>query len=303
MAAGTIRSQPSPPLGRSGRLSRGARHLWEILRFAVKRFLRVDGAQWAGAFAFNALFSLFPLVVLSVSIGSAFVDRDRAAKEITTHLETYIPVNGEMQSYIVDAIDSVIKSSGQAGAFAFLILVWVGIQTFTSLISATNRAWGTRVYNWWRMPLKSVVQLGITASAVLVGMAVMMLMHFARGSLFPVINIHSWVYALGSFVVPLVLVFFSLSLFYMLAPRRSKPFAQVWVAALSATVLLQATESLFLIYVKNFATSNAIYGVFGGFAAFLLCIFLFGCIVIFGACLCAVQADAHSSRADASIAA
>ncbi len=303
MAASTIRSQPSPPPGRPSRLSREAHRIWTILCLAVERFLRIDGEQRAGAFAFNAFFSLFPLVVLSVSIASAFVDRDRATKEIIAHMETYVPVSGEMQSHILNTIDGVVKSRGQAGAVAFLILIWVGIQSFTSLISATNRAWETQVSKWWRLPLKSAVQIGITASAVLVGMAVLMLMHFARGWLLPAINIHSWVYGLGSFIVPLVLVFFSLSLFYRLAPSGSKQFAQVWVAALCATVLLQVTESLFLIYLKNFATSNAVYGVFGGFTAFLLCIYLFGCIVIFGACLCAVQADEHSLRADAIVAA
>jgi len=44
-------------------------------------------------------------------------------------------------------------------------------QCFTTLICATNRAWGTAVHNWWRLPLKSLVLLGITAGAVLLGMA------------------------------------------------------------------------------------------------------------------------------------
>jgi Ca2+-transporting ATPase len=33
---------------------------------------------------------------------------------------------------------------------------------------------------------------------------------------------------------------------------------------------LQATESLFVIYLKNFATLNAVYGAFGGTMALLL---------------------------------
>jgi YihY family inner membrane protein len=95
-----------------------------------------------------------------------------------------------------------------------------------------------------------------------------------------------------------LVVFLSLSLFYRLAPRRPTRFAEVWVAALCATALLQAAESLFVIYLKNFATLNAVYGAFGGIMALLLWIYLSGCIFIFGACLCAAQAERRSTPAE-----
>jgi len=148
------------------------------------------------------------------------------------------------------------------------------------------------VYNWWRLPLKSLVLLGITAGAVLLGMGVPVVMRMAKGWLFSVLDFRSWVYGLGSFFIPLLVVFFSLSLFYRLAPRRATRFAEVWAAALCATVLLRAGESLFVIYLKEFATLNAVYGALGGFMALLLWIYLSGCVFIFGACLCAGQAEA-----------
>ena len=111
-------------------------------------------------------------------------------------------------------------------------------------------------------------------------------------------DLRSWVYGLGSFFIPLLVVFLSLSLFYRLAPRRPTQFAEVWAAALCATVLLQAAESLFVIYLKNFATLNAVYGAFGGIMALLLWIYLSGCIFIFGACLCAAQAKGRSAPAE-----
>jgi Ca2+-transporting ATPase len=104
----------------------------------------------------------------------------------------------------------------------------------------------------------------------------------------------SWVYALGSFFIPLLVVFLGLSLFYRMAPRRPTRFAEVWAAALCVTALLQTADRLFVIYLKNFATLNAVYGAFGGIMALLLWIYLSGCIFIFGACLCAAQAEMRS---------
>jgi YihY family inner membrane protein len=274
------------------------RRVWSMLCAAVKKFLRIDGVQWAGSFAFNAFFSLFPLIVLFVTVASAFIDRDRAGNEIIAYVASYVPISGEMQSHIFDTIAGVVNARKQAGAVASIILVWSALQCFITLISATNRAWGTAIDNWWRLPLKSLVLLGITAGAVFLGMAVPVLMRMAKGWFFPVADLHSQVYGLGSFLIPLLLLFLGLSLFYKLAPRRPTRFAQVWAAALFATVLLQLADSLFVIYLKNFATLNAVYGAFGGIMALLLWIYLSGCIFIFGACLCAARAEGRSSPAE-----
>jgi YihY family inner membrane protein len=292
--ASAICPKPAAPLSWPGRPGWETRRLWAILSLAVKKFLAMDGVQWAGAFAFNAFFSLFPLIVLLVTIASSLVDWDQAGKEVIAYIESYVPISGDMQRYIFDTIAGVIKAREQAGVVAFLILVWTALQCFTTLICATNLAWGTAGYNWWRLPLKSLGLLGITAGAVLLGMAVPVLMRMAEGWLYPGYELRSWVYDLGSFFIPLLVVFFGLSLFYRLAPRRSTRFAEVWVAALCATVLLRAGESLFVIYLKDFATLNAVYGAFGGFMALLLWIYLSGCIFIFGACLCASQAETRS---------
>jgi uncharacterized BrkB/YihY/UPF0761 family membrane protein len=55
-------------------------------------------------------------------------------------------------------------------------------------------------------------------------------------------------------------------------------------------------ESLFVIFIDNFAALNAVYGAFGGIIALLLWIYLSGCIVIFGACLSAAQANISVSN-------
>ena len=275
----------------ASRLEQKTRRVWEILSLSVRKFLQIDGAQWAGAFAYHAFFSLFPLMVLLVTIASFFVDKDRAGKEVIAYMEGFVPISGEMQRYIFATIAGVIKARGQAGAVAFLILIWAAIQCFTTLIYATNRAWDTEGYNWWRLPLKSLALLGITEGAVLLGMGVPVLVKMAKRWLFAAGELHSWVYALVSFVMPLFVVFLGLSLFYRLAPRRPTRFAQVWAAALCATVLLRMAEILFVIYMKDYATLNAVYGAFGGIMALLLWIYLSGGIFIFGACLCAAQAE------------
>jgi YihY family inner membrane protein len=297
LVPGTIRPGHTEPLSRPGKLDQSTSSIWAIFWLAIKKYFQIDGTHWAGSFAFNAVFSLFPLIILFVTIASALVDQDRAGKEIIAFMQNYIPISDKMQAHIFDIIAGMVKERGRVGAVAFLILVWGALQCFTSLISATNQAWCAEAHNWWRLPLKSLMLLGITEGAVLLGMTMPVLMRIAKHLLFKGNDIRFWIDALGSFFIPILFVFLSLGLFYKLAPRSHTKFVQVWAAALFATILLRATGSLFVIYLKDFATLNAVYGAFGGIMALLLWIYLSGCILIFGACLCAAQAEVRSAQA------
>ena len=270
-------------------LEQRARRAWAVIYLAAKRFIGIDGTHWAGSFAFNAFFSLFPFIILFVTIASFFVDRGSAGRAIVAYVEGYVPLDGEMRARIFEAITGVIQTREGAGIIALIFLVWAALQSFTTLVRVINRAWGDESYNWWRRPLRGLALLGVTAGAVLLGMAAAALTSIGKSWLFPDTDFGAWFYALWGFVVPLLVLFLSLTLFYKLAPRRTTRFAEVWVAAAFTTVLLQMTENLFVIYLKHFAVLNAVYGVFGGIMALLLWIYLSGCAFIFGACMCAAQ--------------
>ena len=131
------------------------------------------------------------------------------------------------------------------------MLVWPARQCFTTLICATNRAWGTPPGKWWRLPLKSLALLGITAGAALLGMTVPVLARSVEGWVYPAHDFRSGVYGAIAFFIPILVLFISLSLFYKLAPQQTKRFAQIWAPALCATFLLRAGESLFVIYLQH----------------------------------------------------
>lgn len=274
-----------------GWFDQSIRRAWVTLSLALKGFLRIGGAESAAAFAHYAFFALFPLILLSVSIVSVFVDRNRAGTAIIAYVETLVPIGGEKQTYIFDTIGGVVEARGQVGVVSLLMLAWAAKGLFTTLIHAANRAWSEEPHRWWRLPLKSLTFVPITLSAVIVGMAAPLLSRLAREEILPFEAMGYWIRGSVRLVIASSIVFVSLSLLYKLAPRRRMRFAEVWVAAACATALLKAAEVLFVIYLEHFATLNAVYGVFGGIMALLLWIDLSGCIVIFGACLCAAQAE------------
>lgn len=270
------------------------RRTWGLLSLTTLKFLRIDGPQRAAAFAYNAFFALFPLLILFTASASLFADRAAAGNAVIAGAERYFPLSEEMQHYVFDAIAGTINARGQAGFVAFLMLVWVSTQVFTTLIQATNRAWGTGGTKWWHLPLTSLSLLAIMTIAVLMGISLPVLGEIAQG----VLNknlVWSWIYALSVLVLPGLVVFLGLSLFYKMAPRRRTRFSEVWLAAICATALLQTAQSLFVLYLKKFSTFNAVYGAFGGIMALLLWVYLSGCIFIFCACMCSAQTEMRES--------
>jgi len=267
------------------------------LTLAAQNFLNIDGGQRAAAFAYSAFFALFPLILLLVSLASVFFDKATAGTAVIGYIEKYLPLSGEVQQHLFDTVLRVARTRGQAGILAFAMLTWAAMQFFTTLVHATNRAWGTGGHNWWRSPLKNLTLLAMMIVAVLVGVAVPVLGKMAR-SIFHTAVFFPWAYSLWVLFVPWLVLFFGLSLFYKLAPRRRTTFPEVWLPALIATLLLHAAQNLFVLYLKHFSALTAVYGAFGGVIALMLWIYVSGMIFIFGACLCAAQAAAGAKAAD-----
>jgi Ca2+-transporting ATPase len=273
-----------------------ARKIWSILYLAAKKFGNIDGAQRAGSTAYFAFFSLFPLIILIVTVASMFINWDKASQAVIDYIQGYVPIGEEIRQQIFGNLTNVVKVRGQAGLIALVMLIWVAIQFFTTLISATNRAWGTEDDNWWQLPLKSLVLLCITICAILIGILVPLLAKILKGWLLPEQYTNLMISDFLIFLVSNMVVFLCLCLFYKLAPRRPTQFSEVWIAAIISTILLRVSESLFLIYLNKFSTLNAVYGSIGGIMALLLWIYLSSWIFIFGVCLCAAQAEEHPRK-------
>lgn len=252
---------------------------------AWNRFSSIDGTMWAGAFAYNAFFSMFPAVFLTALLASIFLDRQGAADQVIDYMESYVPLTDDMKSYIFDTVSVVVSSRSQVSVVAMALLGWGAIQCFITLATAINRARGGLDYSWWRLPLKSVGLFMVVAIGILIGIGVPLVVNLL-GTWFPVLSAAQLrIDMVTGQVLSPTIIFCCLVMMYRFAPRCSSSFRDIWVGALFATVCLRLGERGFGIYLRDFASFNALYGTFGGIMALLLWIYLSGCIFIFGACL------------------
>ncbi len=261
----------------------------------VRRFFAIDGPQRAAAFAYYALFSVPSLIVLLVTIGSLFVDRNRAAEEVVGYIQNYVLLDADGRERVFSTVVGMAEVRSPAGAAALVALLWSTLSFFTALVRATNRAWNQEPRNWWRMPLRGLVLLGITAAGLGLGIAILLVADLMRNWLRPSAGSHSITYDTLMSAVPLLVGFYGLSLFYRLAPRRPRRFAEVWLAAGLVAATLRALQALLGLYLANFGRFNAVYGAFGAVVVVLLWAYIAGWVIVLGSCLSATMAELRAA--------
>lgn len=267
-----------------------------VLWLTLIKYSSIDGEQRAASFAYYAFFALFPLLLLLVSVGSYFFDPAKVSTALLDAVSRYVLVDTDKHDLVRQTIHGIVRSRRGVGSFAVLGLVWSSLRFFQSLVRGVNRAWGTHEYTWWRLPIQNMLMVGIVASALLVGVLAPAVLDSIEALVWQLkisfgMNVIVFGFALVRFLLPSAVLFYGFSMFYKLAPQRRTSFGEVWVGALVVTVLLQLLQSLFVLYAKNIAHFNAVYGAFGSVIAVLMWVYLSGSVIILGGCFCAARAE------------
>ena len=249
-------------------------------REAGLRFSRDGCAFLAQAIAFNALFTVFPLMFLAITAASYFYPNAQA--QILNTIDTLAPslhdfISGNIQSYLAARVGS--------GIIAIAFLVWSGKNLFMALAYALDRALGVPKGR----PLVHDIALSIVMLPVL---GILLLIAMALPILVSVIVAHSdvpdqaLVTQLLGYGVSLLLVFAVTIIMYTFLPNRRVVWHFAVPGASFASLTWPIVQSAFAIYTThvNFAR---VYGALSAPLAILLWFYLMGSIFLFGAQLCA----------------
>ena len=289
-------------------LLRQVRRIGAITWRAALKFDETDGEQRAASFAYYAFFSMFPLILLLITLGTAFLGHKAdAAEKIIAYVSTQIPLEEADMRTVISTINGVVASRKSAGLIAFAVLAWTSLRFFQALVRGVNRAWGTKEYSWWRLPIKNLGMLAILTSVLFLGILAPVVLKqiedfywFHSRQIGLDFTFLWYVFDFAKLLLPLVVLFFGMSLFFKYAPRRRTLLREVWGAALFVTISLELLQRLFVLYTRNIGNFNALYGTFGSVIALLLWIYLSGSIIIFGGCISAARYEIDMSLTDQS---
>lgn len=260
-------------------------------------------ANTSAAFAYYALFAIFPLVALLLSVGSLFF----APQQVIETLRIFVPIGGEEERIVWQGVEALQSLHGGVNAAFLLVFLWAGLRFFQALVYGVSRAWHTENLPWWHFPIKNLILVFAVLFGVLFGVLAPLLLQIFRKIAqdlqsflhvgLPDLDLERYVPVadLARWSLSLVFLFYSLSVLYWLAPMKRPRFRGIWGFALAVSVLLQAGQTLFVNYAPRFVHYNAIYGTVGSVMVLLLWIYVAGSLILTGACACAVWKEERAS--------
>jgi membrane protein len=268
------------------RLARYAGHVWLLVKDSVSGWLDHQASRTGAALAFYTVFSLAPILLLSIAIAGLFFGKQAARGEIFEQISALIGPAG------ASAVQTILQHAGQSGAgtttlISVLTLI-VGANTaLVELKSGLDQIWNVpsehRAGFWYfvRTQLLSVGMILVLAFMLLVSLvisaALTALENLSRGEQFFNIMLE-WVNQLFSFVLVAALF----GTIYKVLPSVRIAWRDVMVGAVVTAALFTAGKFVIGAYIGNSGLATT-YGAAGSVILVLVWVYYSAQIFLFGA--------------------
>ena len=251
-----------------------------LIWVSVQAALAPDSALTAAAISYFTLFSLFPLTLLTVAIGSLWIDPMLAESGVVTQMEFVAPALGEL---LGANIERIVRARGTITGFAVLTLLWSASNIFNVLTRAADRVWAVdeKRPSWRRRGLAILIVLSISG--------LLLAASFAESSIWTIINtlLPDEIQQMQPYTDRFWAVFLSVALFaalYYFLPHLKLTWRQILPGAVGAGILWELAKQGFLYFVTSYLSrSNLVYGSFATITVFLTWAYVSSLIFMFGA--------------------
>ena len=264
------------------------------------RLLNGNDLTHAAAIAYYALLSLFPFLLLVISmLGSvAADDSDRFA--VLTFVFRYFPTQFDFVNTQLEALRETRLQVGVGGALG---LIWASLGVFGAITSAVNEAWGVeKQRNFLKHRMVSFVMLVASGGVLIIGLFLVSAVEIAGASWFGVMLARfEWLQALQSITLAYsatILLIIGVGLIYYFIPNAKTRFRDVWVGAVLTGVLWRLAFSGFSWYIGRSGRLTLIHGSVAAVVVFLLWVYISSVILMYGVEFTAAHARLRRRRPD-----
>ena len=269
---------------------------WRALLGLVSR----NDLTHAASIAYYSLLSLFPFLLLIISIlGAVTADENDRAK-VLGFVFRYFPTRID---FMTDQLDSFRADRLRIGVAGGVGLVWASLGFFGAVTSAVNEAWGVeKQRSFWKHRLVSFLMLVAATTAMAVALLFVSFLQVAESSrIGQALAGAQWFIALQTFVfryLALVLLMFVTGLVFYFIPNARTRFRDVWVGAILTGLLWRIALSGFSWYVRQNERLMMIHGSITTVVVFLLWIYISSVILMYGVEFTAAYARLRRHRTE-----
>lgn len=280
-----------------------ARFLGRLLPETIDRFSDNDGWRLGAAFSFYATFSIFPVVLLSVTVVGFILGDSTSARE--QMLSAIASPSSPARAVIARALTALQEHSSARGPSAVIgvgTLLFSASAAFVELDAALNRIWC--VPERRSRTVLGAVRLflveRLSGFAIVLGIGLTLLVSLVSGAVLSYVvskaearvSLPVWPAVARTAEVTLsvaILTALFIAAFHLI-PRTRPSVRIVAPGAVLTTVLFLILKELFASSLSRVVSYSA-YGVAGGVLALAAWIYLSGLLVLLGAQLTRVHAE------------
>lgn len=245
-------------------------------REAGMRFTRDGCAFLSQAIAFNALFAIFPLLVLVLTAASFIIPN--ADRQILTFFDTFAPA---LHDTVAQNVRTYVYGRGISSIIAFGFVIWASKNLFMGLAYALNRALNVpKSRPLYHDIFISIVMLPLTGCIMLfaIGMPVVVSIVFGKMQ----VQDPRGFSELLAYLLSMALVFITVIFLYTFLPNRTVRWQFAVPGASFVALAWPAVQYIFAFYTVH-VDFTRIYGALSAPLVLLLWFYLIGCIFFFGA--------------------
>lgn len=246
-------------------------------------FWHDQGTHHAGALTYYALMSLFPLLLLAISLLGLLGDYPGTYNSFVHHLRAVVPANA--LSTVNGALKAALKDRGTALA-ALLLGTFTAFYGATGYLEATRRAFNVvfgvrRGRSFVRRKLTDIASTVVLLVLVIVTVVLMfapddVVRNVVGADIDSVWRIARWPLALA-----IALLIFSF--LYFVTPDTGRRFRWVTPGAVVGVVIWLLASAAFSEFLARFSNLNATYGSFAAVVVLLVWLWLTNVALFLGA--------------------
>ena len=277
-----------------------------LLRRAGEAWIADNAPRLGAALAFYTLFSLAPVLIVTVSLAGVVFGDKAAQGEIVRQFQGLIGTQGAI------AIETIIQSTNRPalGVFATtfgVLAIFIGASgAFNELQDALDMIWkvDNRTKSFWTVTIKQrLLSLGLVLATGFLLLTSLVVTAFLSAAEKYISNLLPKLLVLLesiNLVFSFCIITLLFALIFKFIPDTAIPFRDVWMGAAVTSILFTVGKVIIGFYLGHSALTSA-YGAAASLVIFLIWIYYSAQILLFGAELTHVYALRYGSQSEANI--
>ena len=250
----------------------------------------------AATIAYYALLSIFPLLLVLVSIAGFALARGDTINQLINLVNRSVP---QFSDLIRANIEAIAATRGEVGIIGIIGLLWAGTAVFDALEYALDQIWG-------KSESKILFRARLLGIIVVIGIVLILI---STTLLFPVAQVirDIWLGLVSGntdvsvldpylWIINIFIVIGIYGVLYHFVPSKRPPVRNIWHGAVTAGIIWELARRVFSWYLKRVSGFTAIYGSLGIVIGFLLWLYILAMITVLGSEVAAVISQRKKNK-------